>query len=193
MRGVHGAGDERRPGPSVEGRVPAATGRSRLREALAAATERVEEIIDAAERVAEGIYSDAEGEAERYLTERRREADRLAEEQRERLERVLETIRERLARLESEGRELVAEVERALEAAGTPAAEARAAGESTRGGGGPAAGVGDAATGEMRERALIRATQMAVGGAGRDRIEAALRDELGIADAASIVDEVLRR
>jgi RNA polymerase sigma factor (sigma-70 family) len=42
-----------------------------------------------------------------------------------------------------------------------------------------------------REEALLRATQMAIRGRARGEIEASLRDELGVSNAAEIVDQIL--
>ena len=44
---------------------------------------------------------------------------------------------------------------------------------------------------DPNEQALLRATQLAVSGIGREEIEATLTDEYGVADAAAIVDEIL--
>jgi len=210
-----GPGESRTAGGGA-GREEGAPGTSgsRLREAVAAATDRVQEIVDAAERVAHDVRREAEAEAERYLAERRREADRLAAGQRELLEQVATTLRERLASLEAQGAALVAEVERALERLGagdaapsegrppasplSPVPEPRGSqpvAEVAPPAGEPAstAGVRDPGAGELRERALIRATQMAVSGSGREEIESALRTELGVAEPAPIVDEILGR
>jgi RNA polymerase sigma factor (sigma-70 family) len=46
-------------------------------------------------------------------------------------------------------------------------------------------------SGAGREEALLRATQMAIRGSARDEIEAMLGDQLGVANPADIVDQIL--
>ena len=58
----------------------------------------------------------------------------------------------------------------------------------------PAAAAGPArppSTLEGSDAALLRATQLAVGGSGRSEIEAALRREFGVAEPAEILDRIL--
>ena len=172
----------------------ASRGGTSIREAVGAAGERIQEIIDAAERLADDVRREAETEAQRYLAERRREADRLIAERTQRLEAALAALRERFARIDAEGQRIIAELERVI----GPAGEAGEGGEEPGG-----AGVADdqprdpppashPAAGALREAALIRATQMAVGGSSRAEIDAAFRRELGLADPGPLLDEVFR-
>jgi cell division septum initiation protein DivIVA len=170
--GAPGAGP--RSGPAAFG-----SSRSRVRESVAHATQRIQEIIDAAERVAEEIQRDAEAEADRYLAERRRQANRLTAEQAEQLEHTLAGLRDHLSRIEAEGAALLAQLERAVARLRAPDPGAGEEREVRR-------------SGDLREAALIRATQMAVSGSERSEIEAVLREELGVDEPASLVDQVLR-
>ena len=210
MAGVDGIGSEPQPPGAGEGPRLAAAGprRSRLHEAVGAATERIQEIIDAAERAAEEIRRDAEAEAERYLAERRREADRLTARQAERLAAAAANVREQFARIGAEGAAIVAELEKLSGSPGQdpgatpeaaaaepeagdgerPADPAPAAGPSQQGDAGRAGA--DPPAGGLREAALIRATQMVVGGSSRSEVDAALRAELGLANPGPLLDEL---
>jgi hypothetical protein len=185
---------------------------SELRRSAAAAAGRVDEIILEAKRVATNIRG-------LYLEERRREADRLSDRQLARLEAALEVFRAQLGVIEQHGSATVRSIEEALNAgtaaqpanrpserrAGPAAAPEPAAAEADQADsltgvaafpGGEASG-GSGSSGrtqgitEGEEGAIIRATQLAINGSGRDEIINALGLEFGLDDPAAIVDEIL--
>jgi hypothetical protein len=149
-----------------------------LRAAVTAAAARIHQIIDAAERAGSDIRRDAEAEAERYLSARRREADAMVADVHARLGRI---------RLEAQG------LADALAQSSTPAPEPEPAPE-------PTVAIAESAPQERRDdaeelrvRAMLRATQMAVAGEGREAIDRVLREEFGIEQTAPILDGVLGR
>ena len=176
---------------------------------LSAAAERIRQMLVTAEAVSEDIRREAVVEAERYLAERRREADQVVAARREQLQRALETLR-------TEGREIterLAAVTAALERAladppgSDPVAPAPAPEPSPEPNAAPSAEAVAPAAGEpepgreprpstpstahTRQRALIRATQLAVQGVKRAEVEQTLEREFELADSAAIVDEIL--
>jgi hypothetical protein len=185
---------------------------SELRRSAAAAAGRVDEIILEAERVANNIRG-------LYLEERRREVGRLTDRQLARLEAALEVFRAQLGVIEQHGSATIRSIEEALNAgaaaqpadrpsephAGPAAAAEQAAAEAEQPdsltgvaaypGAEPSGGSGS--SGQMRaitegeEGAIIRATQLAINGSGRDEIIDALGLEFGLDDPAAIVDEIL--
>ena len=184
---------------------------SELRRSAAAAAGRVDEIILEAKRVANNIRG-------LYLEERRREADRLTDRQLARLEAALEVLRAQLGVIEQHGSATIRSIEEALNAgaaqpsdrpsvrdAGPAAAAEQAAAEAEQADSltgvvafpGAEASGGSGSSGQMRaitegeEGAIIRATQLAINGSGRDEIIDALGREFGLDDPAAIVDEIL--
>jgi hypothetical protein len=128
------------------------------------AAARIGMIVEAAERAATKVIEDAEEEARRHLDETRERANRI----------VAEQLRELADQLHPPSRSERAA--RHLEPVGTsPVPDAQQQVDRRSG----AAG------------ARLLATQMAISGAGREEIEARLRDELGLENAGEILDAVL--
>lgn len=192
---------------------------SELRRSVAAAAMRIDEIIVEAERVAERIRAEAVADAERYLAERRREADWLADRQLAQLEAALDVFRAQLRVIKEQGPTTTRSIEEAFGAAPRGESEAESAGSPVEtappqrlagmveysgarapDGHSPAvAAAGESRRNQLqavaagRERAIIRATQLAIAGSGRGQIADALRAEFGLDDPAAIVDEILGR
>ncbi len=194
---------------------------SGLRELVAEAGRRVEDIIDAAERMASEIRAEAEVEAERQIRARREEADLLLRERTAAFEAAVAGLTEKAGKLSDDARELAAGLRRAVDplpAAGTeskregPKPSLAAAGEApdwVGPGPPPVAYPGTAQAtsapaepttspssqqaggSEVPEQAVLRATQMAVAGTGRDEIERTLQTEFGVMDPGPFVDELL--
>ena len=170
---------------------------------LTGAADRIREMLVTAEDVSEDIRREATAEAERYLSQRRREADAFVSERREHLERALEVLRTEGREIERRLRAVTEALEQALgdplvsdEAPASqpqPVAEPQAdepeppppiATEEE-----PTRASGDDA--HDRQRALIRATQLAVQGADRTVVLQTLEREFGLDDTAAIVEEIL--
>ena len=165
---------------------------------LSAAAERIRQMLVTAEDVSEDIRREAVAEAERYLEDRRREADQVVAARREQLERALETLR-------TEGREIterLAAVTAALERAladplvGEPVASAPETAPAEEPAPAPEAEPAETSppapsAAHIRQRALIRATQLAVQGVDRAEVEQTLKREFELEDSAAIVDEIL--
>lgn len=130
-------------------------------------------------------------------------AQRLAEQSEPELTRLLGTVVDHATRLQRDSEAVIQAVEDVLAslegaASATPEAshgvrplarsherpEPSAARSPSRRRAPPPSGAG-------REEALLRATQMAIGGRARTEIEAMLGDELGVANPADIVDQIL--
>jgi hypothetical protein len=170
---------------------------SELRRSMAIAAERVDEIITTAHQMAEEIRREAEAEADRLVEIRRREADLIAEERLAGVRAALGALRVEIDQIER----------RMIEAARGPTEPPSAQTDPPRRG--PQVvqtsvypGVASERAGEPSERprwaderaaALIRASQLAVQGESRERIETVLRDDFGIQEPAEIVDEILPR
>lgn len=154
---------------------------SELRRSVSAAAERIEEILVEAEHAADQIRDDAVAEAERYLAQRRGEADRFVDEQLGRLQTELDRFRANLAQAEPVEEPVAPEVEQPPAQASPPGVVAYAGRSATE-----AAPVED-----RHDKALIRATQLAVQGTERSEIVETLRREFARADSEAIVAEIL--
>jgi hypothetical protein len=178
-----------------------------LRRSMAVAAERVDQIITTAHEMAEEIRREAEAEAARLLELRRREADLVVEERLSDIRRALSSARLELDELE---RRVIAGAREPTGAAPAPApAEARSeppAGEGSQPptpvppSAYPGTGVSPAPEpepqsrwGDERAAALIRASQLAVQGESRERIETVLRSDFGLEHPEEIIDEILPR
>jgi hypothetical protein len=174
-----------------------------LRRSMAIAAERVDEIISTAHEMAEQIRAEAEAEADRLVEIRRREADLLAQERLASVRAALGKLRAEIDQIEErvveESREEAPPVPGSAAAPIEPEA-------TTRGpqavqpsaypgvGGEQNAREGDGPRwSDRRAAALIRASQLAVQGETRERIEIVLRDDFGIGQPGEIVDEILPR
>lgn len=174
---------------------------------LSGAAERIRQMLVTAESVADDIRREATEEAERYLAERRREADALVAARRQKFGEALEVLRGARPEIERHLGEVTAALEQALQDApaprapdpGPPAAPrpveaapvaAAAAAEAE-----PAVAEAETRLPEadphVRQRALIRATQLAVQGAERGEVQDTLEREFELDDASAIVDEIL--
>lgn len=176
---------------------------------LSGAAERIRQMLVTAESVAEDIRREATDEAERYLAERRREADALVAARKQQFEQALEILGNARPEIERRLAEVTAALERALEDEGpaqaspprpaaprvveqpepdiaTPEAPAEPVSAAEDGDGAPTA-----AASHVRQRALIRATQLAVQGAERRVVKETLEREFELEDAGPIVDEIL--
>jgi hypothetical protein len=167
------------------------------------AAERIRQLLVTAESVAEDIRREATEEAERYLAERRREADGVIAARKQHFEQALEVVRAARPELER----LLADVAGALErAVAEPVAEPTPAARPAPAADGSAAAkaaqpqsesepapeaVAPQGASHVRQRALIRATQLAVQGAERPVVLETLEREFELDDAGSIVDEIL--
>ncbi|MET0127256.1 MAG: hypothetical protein ABW249_01605 [Solirubrobacterales bacterium] len=171
---------------------------SELRRSMGEATERIQETIDAAERVARQVRDDAESEAQAYLETRRGEADSMVRERSEALDALsrkladaAESFRQEAERMMGEVDVVISEARAAAQAGGAPKPELRAVGSERP----PITLADDAAESgddaDPTAEALLRATQMAVTGQGRDEIVAALRTDYPSVDAEAIADEIL--
>jgi RNA polymerase sigma factor (sigma-70 family) len=99
----------------------------------------------------------------------------------------LRAVATRARRMQRESQELAAAVEQAIESI-----EARyAARLNERTDEPPAQADTEERLSSGDEEALLRATQMAIRGQGRNEIEAALRNDLGVTHAAEIVEQIL--
>lgn len=187
---------------------------------FSSAADRIRDLLISAESISHDIRREASEEAERYLAARRQEADSLLEARREHLQRAMEVLRTEGREVERRIAALGAAIESVLEpAAGgsaepaptlepvpaprpepvatpqpvpetAPSAEPsvpvalpepQPEAQPARGGSGP----------HERQRALIRATQLAVQGADRDEVLATIEREFELDDSAVIVDEIL--
>lgn len=131
------------------------------------AAQRLARIVDAAEQAAAGVIDDAEREARQQLEEARERADRMVAE---RLRELADELDPRGAPAERRGAHLrPVDAAPAAEDAEEPLASRRSASAGAR----------------------LLATQMAVSGAGREEIEARLRDGFEIEDTSEILDAIL--
>jgi hypothetical protein len=186
---------------------------SELRRSVGAATERIHEIIDAAERVALEIRADAEREAAAYLAERRNEADRLVGERTASLDQLTRKLADNAERFKRQAEQTLGELDAVIAEARAgllsgvppaerepelrpvepgepaPAPEPEAALLSAYPGG--AADEPAAESADATAEALLRATQLAVTGKGRDEVVSVLRADFPSVDAESIADEIL--
>jgi hypothetical protein len=172
-----------------------------LRRSMAIAAERVDEIISTAHQMAEQIRGEAEAEADRLVEIRRREADVLAQERLASVRAALGKLRAEIDQIE----ERVVEESRDTSGPDTAAApvEPEAATRGPQavqpsaypgvGGEQGAQQVDGPRWSDQRAAALIRASQLAVQGESRARIEIVLRDDFGIEQPGEIVDEILPR
>ena len=174
-----------------------------LRRSMAIAAERVDEIISTAHQMAEQIRREAEAEADRLVEIRRREADLLAQERLVSARAALGKLRAEIDQIEER---ILEESPAASASAPAPAAEPLEQDPYPRG---PQAVETSAYPGvggdrdrqetdrprwsDQRAAALIRASQLAVQGETRERIEIVLRDDFGIDQPGEIVDEILPR
>jgi hypothetical protein len=183
---------------------------------LAGAAERIRQLLVTAESVAEDIRREAAEEAERYLAQRRRETDATMAAQRDQLEQALGVLRSAGPDIQHRLNELTSALEQALEgAAGQPVAapppvqpaepepaspapaapqpEAPAAPQPEAPAADPVATESQRQTdtSHVRQRALIRATQLAVQGADRQTVQQTLEREFELDDAGPIVSEIL--
>jgi hypothetical protein len=162
---------------------------------------RVRAILEVAEREADGLRADARADADRITEDAKRRADELVAERQRRVSKLSDAL---IARLEAllQGLESAEEARAAFdglvralgeaaerigrEAAGQPAR----AGERTP----PASRSAPPPPGPERDQrangAQIVAIQMAAAGRTRAQVERHIRDSLGIADPASVLDEV---
>lgn len=173
---------------------------------LSGAGERIRQMLVTAETVAQDIRREATEEAERYLAERRREADALVAAQRRGFEEALEVLRRegpelqrRLAAVTAALEHAVAEPQTAAPAADAaapapppaaaePASEPAVAGPEAA----PQEDAGAApASSHVRQRALIRATQLAVQGADRATVRETIQREFELDNPEAIVNEIL--
>ena len=171
---------------------------------ISSAAERMRELLAAAEDIAEDIRREASAEAERYLAERRREADAFVADRRARFEQALEAVRLAGPEIERRLAEVTGALERALEDASAPAAPGAREPELAASAEPPAPPAPEPTPAEpelrqaeprggahVRQRALIRATQLAVQGADRVTVQETIEHEFELADAAGIVEEIL--
>jgi hypothetical protein len=170
-----------------------------LRRSMAIAAERVDEIISTAHQMAEQIRGEAEAEADRLVEIRRREADLLAQERLASVRAALGKLRAEIDQIE----ERVVEESRdtpGLDTAGAPVEPEAAGPQAVEPSAYPGVGGEQRAQqadvprwSDRRAAALIRASQLAVQGESRARIEIVLRDDFGIEQPDEIVDEILPR
>jgi hypothetical protein len=206
----------REPEAAPSGATPARI--SPLGRSLTDATNKISEIVDAAERVAHEIQADAENEARNYLEDRRQDADALVVERSAELSELTQSLTKKVEKLRNEVESMVKDLDQTVERMrglsgpqpGSGDAEPgprTASSDSVQPASGsepiprPVAYQGtarhDAAAAEAdsdaqkREHAMLRATQLAVAGTSRGEIEDTLEREFGIADAGSVVDEIL--
>ena len=180
---------------------------------LPSASQRVSAIVEAVERAAAGILDDAESEARRYVDESRRNSDRAATERVRAIAELTESLVERAESLKGQLETLVSALDNArsqLEEAvgGKGEAHLRPAPPAPEEQPPPAAEPGrlrpvrsdgvdggdeqDPSVGQLSlSGARLLAIQMAVAGSTRSQIENRLEGELGVEDAARIVDAVL--
>jgi hypothetical protein len=130
---------------------------------------QVDEILEAAARVADEIRADAEARAEEVLAARRRELEKVEDELVARVKRVEEEVSDLLSTL----RDAVADLGRDP----APVVEASPAEKASSEG--------------LAEQALLRATQLAVGGSDRAEIERVLVEQYGFTDASELLDRLL--
>jgi hypothetical protein len=166
---------------------------------------RIQEILDTAERVASEIRAEAEASSSDYLNERRREADRVVEDRVREFGTMVQSLSLRIESLQREAGALVDALEEArrslgglepsqVSAASTqvpPAPPAPQYPPPPAPDHSPLPADDDAGAG-IPERAILRATQMAVAGTERTEIERMLRTEFDVKDPVAVVDEMLR-
>ena len=156
--------------------------------------ERIQEIVETAERAAAEIQAEAEAAAAKYLQERQREADQVVQERMAELDSITELLAARAATVERATSAFVAETEQVrwrmarLIGDEAPSTQATRFDEQS-----PRMPLrqAESSRSSVSEAAALRATQMAVAGAGRSDIEQMLREQFGIEDPAE-VDDALR-
>jgi hypothetical protein len=186
---------------------PISTRRKELRRSLSEATRRIESIVDAAEQAAEEIRAEAREEAETYLSGRRAEADEFVARRSSEVAEVVGRVVDRAEELRREAEKVIAELRD-----GTPAPSPGPAPRDPQMAASPVQAVPmaprrnsdsdstpgdaesterDAPVSDVREEALLRATQMAVAGHERTEIERVLEAEFAVADVQAVLDEIL--
>ena len=136
---------------------------------------QVDEILEAAARVADEIRADAEAQADEVLAARRRELEKVEHELVARVKRVEEEVSDLLSTLRDAVADLGRDPAPAVEASPAEASpsEEKASSEG------------------LAEQALLRATQLAVGGSDRAEIERVLVEQYGFTDASELLDRLL--
>jgi ABC-type transporter Mla subunit MlaD len=181
-----------------------------LAESISQATPRIEELIGAAERIAQEIRDDAKAAGDRYVDERRREANRITEEHAQAIVDLTNSLVEPVDKLRDHahavGMELAQAADRLRELSATitgtarervnlpsPRTDDRAAMSRvlSRRSNDLEAAEGALSELDVSKEAVLRATQMAIVGSGRDEIEHVLRLEFKVAEPGAVVDEVL--
>jgi hypothetical protein len=201
-------------GRTTELRRSVSSAAERIEQILGAAESIGDDLRSEAEADAERIRADAQAEADRQLAASRREAERITEAQASRLEAVLEAVRAQLQGIEEQGSTMVGAIEEAIERVRSgaraeepppsepPPSEDRpqAAGKLRSPSSAPhvppspvpvVENGGQGGDDDSRQGALIRATQLAVGGSGRAEIEDTLRREFELDDPGAITREIL--
>ncbi len=181
--------------------ISPARSRSDVASLVANVGERIQELLDAAERVAGRIQDDAETAAAEHQQQRRAETDRMIGERIREFDSIGRSLAGSVEGLQREARELIQELDDAarrlseLGGDASPGTEPRPAAvkPSPPPSPQPVAYPGTAArTGVVPEQAVLRATQLAVGGTGRAEIEQMLRSDFGVEDPAPVMDRLLR-
>jgi uncharacterized membrane protein YccC len=187
---------------------------TQLKSSITDATRKIESIIDDAERAAAEIRAEARAEAER-------ESRRLISESAARLAAVVDPLHKRVENLRVEAAALMHELEAATlklaelttnaleqESTGAPLAAESPVTDSpeppalvedveppSSAGPVPVAYPGKStaptAAADPPEEAMLRATQMAVAGNSRSEIEATLKEDFGLDDPTTVVDDIL--
>jgi vacuolar-type H+-ATPase subunit H len=197
----------------------AAASGSQIGRSVLDATERVQQIIDAAEHAAQEIRDAARRDAEQHASALKEEAERERAARLSAIADDLRPLTGRLERMQQEVRAMAAELTALMDGVrgsepaagdGMPAPVAvapttnahstssRSTSQTLR------ARLLDRRDGRRREtepaandgaggteEALLRATQMAVGGSKRAEIERVLKDEFGISDPSPVLSQVL--
>ena len=183
------------------------------------ATDRIKPIIDAAERVAAGIRDDAEMQARRYVEDAKRRAGELTSDRLNLISETSDSLLEQARNVKAQSEELLHALQDAAAKITAAASEVSGNAEPARPTGAldppapptapeeerPSAGSSDAGWSPEADypppepvrsgaspngEPWLLATRMAVAGAGRNEIEARLR-EVGVEDPGPILDGVL--
>lgn len=188
----------------------------RIEDIIDAAERVASEIRAQAEAEAERLISARREEADRMVSSRREEADRLLGERTAAFETAVAGLTAKADRLSDDARGLGEELKRAVDRlpplgeepereAVEPSPPAASEPKPVSGprpvaypgtapqksGPPPQPAEEDAGDVEVSEQAVLRATQMAVTGTGREEIERTLRSEFDVADPGPFVDELL--
>lgn len=204
--------------PMEEPRASLAGVADRIREMLVTAEGLAEAIRREATEEAARYLAERRQEADALLAAARQEADALLASRRQHLEEALTTLRSEGREIERRMGDLTATLERVLElpeeaqvslpepeTAPVPEPEAEAEAEAETGpdsvtppapvaaveAADPAPEARAPDLGHQRQRALIRATQLAVQGADRRAVRETLDREFDLEDSSSVVDEIL--